>query len=330
MKNKSKCAFPRKSFYRHFLQPTEKQKLFIERFPTKIAIFAQKTTCPAEMCGIINFKYILRMKKSTILFMALLLLVVTACRNNRHDGQTEETEPLTGLDFDTLNIVESYPMDSMDANSPKLDINISLLIPRDKNETALANKNNCISYAAYSYEGIPPQAATDSIIKSLKDNYYAMRDDYFNEKNVNPDAPWFSAYYLLKSNAISGRDNVVCYTVFYEVYEGGVHPNHLTSVVNFDATSGKEIGLQDVFTENCDSILIARLTNRLAEQHNAKSLEELQEKGYLTMNDMYVTNNFVLGKDSIFFIYNSYEIAPYAYGDSHIGFKYEELKDILK
>lgn len=45
---------------------------------------------------------------------------------------------------------------------------------------------------------------------------------------------------------------------------------------------------------------------------------------------MYVTNNFILGKDSIFFLYNNYEIAPYYKGRSRIGFDYDELKDLLK
>ena len=270
------------------------------------------------------------MRKGIVLSITILMLAITACRNTHNNEQKDETKCVTGVKFDTLKIKENYPIDSIDENSPKLEIDISLLIPQETNKDVLTNKNNCITYAAYGYEDITPQAATDSVIKSLKENYYSMRDYYINEKTVSSDAPWFNAYYLLKSNAISGRNNTVCYIVDYEVYEGGAHPSHITSVVNFDATSGKEITLHDVFIENSDSTLTARLTNRLAEQHNVKTLADLQEKGYLTMNDMYITNNFVLGKDSILFIYNSYEIAPYALGESRIGFKYDELKDILK
>ena len=52
--------------------------------------------------------------------------------------------------------------------------------------------------------------------------------------------------------------------------------------------------------------------------------------GYLVMNDMYVTENFELGKDTIRFHYNQYDIAPYALGSSDLTFTYEELKDLIK
>ena len=45
---------------------------------------------------------------------------------------------------------------------------------------------------------------------------------------------------------------------------------------------------------------------------------------------MFISNNFILGKEKISFIYNVYEIAPYAFGEIVIDITYEELKDLLK
>ena len=268
------------------------------------------------------------MKKSLTLFVAALLVTFTGCKNAKQAEGYKSAD--TVAVFDTIMVAEEFPMDTIDSNSPKLEVKISLLVPQESDQESLANKNNCITYAAFGYENITPRAAIDSIITSLKENYYSMRDEYINEKDIYPDSPRFTAYYYLKSDARNGKDGIVCYTVNYEAYEGGAHPYHITSVVNFDEKSGKEITLQDVFTENCDSLLTDRLTRRLAEQQGVASLQELQDKGYLYMCDMFITNNFMLDKDSIFFIYNIYEIAPYALGESHIGFKYDELKDLLK
>ena len=60
------------------------------------------------------------------------------------------------------------------------------------------------------------------------------------------------------------------------------------------------------------------------------TIEELCERGYSLDIDFFITNNIILGKDSITFLYNRYEIAPYALGDIEISLDYNTLKDIMK
>ena len=45
---------------------------------------------------------------------------------------------------------------------------------------------------------------------------------------------------------------------------------------------------------------------------------------------MYISNNYILGREQIVFIYNKYDIAPYAVGDIMINISYDKLKDLLK
>ena len=57
----------------------------------------------------------------------------------------------------------------------------------------------------------------------------------------------------------------------------------------------------------------------------------MKEKGYLYPNaDMYISNNYILEKEQIVFIYNKYDIAPYAVGDITISISYDNIKDLLK
>ena len=46
--------------------------------------------------------------------------------------------------------------------------------------------------------------------------------------------------------------------------------------------------------------------------------------------DMFPTENFVLDKDGITFIYNAYEIAPYEQGIIELNIDYGECKEILQ
>jgi hypothetical protein len=45
--------------------------------------------------------------------------------------------------------------------------------------------------------------------------------------------------------------------------------------------------------------------------------------------DMFPSENFILGKETITFIYNPYEIAPYEKGSIELTLSYSELDDIL-
>ncbi|MBQ8270413.1 MAG: DUF3298 domain-containing protein [Bacteroidaceae bacterium] len=268
--------------------------------------------------------------KRYIIMLLSVLAIISGCKNVQGEKSAgKESNNGNIIIFDTLRIKESFPLDSIDKNSPTLNVDITLLAPKTTDENLNADISNCIAYAAFGREGSNLQSTLESVLKSLTENYYTLRNSYINEKDINPDAPWFKAYYMLDSEAVQGPGNIVCYTVNNEVYEGGAHPYHIISAVNFDATSGKEITLQDIFTAGCDSLLTERLTTRLTQQHKAASVQGLKEMGY-SINEMFVTNNFAMEKDSIFFIYNEYEIAPYSCGNSRIGFKYDELKDILK
>ncbi len=270
------------------------------------------------------------MKKSYIILWALLVLCITACRN-KPQATTADGKESCNICFDTLRINRHFPLDTIDGNSPALQIEMELLVPGGNIAKDVAeNMNACISYAAFESEGMKAAEAADSFVNSMKNEYLELRNDYINEKAVNPYAPWFNSYYKLNSCASKGYNDCICYVIDYEVYSGGAHPSSIISCVNMDRNTGKEIALQDIFADGTEEELTERLIQRLAKQHGVNSIEELQALDYLILGDMYVTNNFILDKDSIIFLYNNYEIAPYYKGRSRIGFAYDELTDLFK
>ena len=62
----------------------------------------------------------------------------------------------------------------------------------------------------------------------------------------------------------------------------------------------------------------------------ASTVDELYDAGYYMDTDMYISQNFILGHEGVTFLYNRYEIAPYALGDILITLDYKTLKDIMK
>ena len=61
--------------------------------------------------------------------------------------------------------------------------------------------------------------------------------------------------------------------------------------------------------------MLKAMEKQLCDDWEAEDMEELREQTGITMlGDLYLTNNFLLKNDSIEFLFNQYEIAPYAAG----------------
>ena len=243
--------------------------------------------------------------------------VVTSADKNKDEFVTKKSQTVCLLD-------------STEENSPKCqtDISIDYVVSADKErETKI---NNSILYAIFGYENISAEAAIDSFVAHVHEEYACLRPEYINEKQINANAAWLNHSYIIDTKVEYGRKGVINYIIHSESYTGGANPNSAYTIINFDSETGCEIKLDDIFKENYEEYLCSRLTDALAKKIGAGSREEIKEKGYLTFNDIYPTENFIMKKDSILFYYNLYEIAPRAAGTTILGFKYDELSTIMK
>ena len=77
-------------------------------------------------------------------------------------------------------------------------------------------------------------------------------------------------------------------------------------------------------------MLIPELERKLLEYAECSSREELDEHGYFSNEPMYVSDNFEIREDSIDFIYNQYEIAPYSTGITTLTVAESDIRDIIR
>lgn len=188
-----------------------------------------------------------------------------------------------------------------------------------------------------------PRAYVDAMLKdfttNVKSTYYEDLD-FFEENNSESDEDFelmketfiaaHSYEYEITSEAHMGfADSLVCYTLMTYTYLGGAHPMTTARTVTFSLTTGQAVKPSDIFLPGTEDVLIDRLTKRLMEMANVKTIEELHEVGFLDLADMFVSENMLLEKDRISFHYDPYDIAPYALGAIDIDFTYKELEDLM-
>lgn len=136
-------------------------------------------------------------------------------------------------------------------------------------------------------------------------------------------------YDHLTGRAEYGKKQVVNYRLEEEVFNGGAHPCTVTTILRFDTSTGRMIVLDDICPITKQNLLKDLLLRKLMKDQQVRTMDELRQKGILEMTDMFISNNFALREDSIEFLYNEYDIAPYAYGAFTICLGYDETKEVL-
>ena len=267
------------------------------------------------------------MKKCVTFLSIIVAMLLTACGGST--GKSKEDKS-NSIKFETISRKDTCYLDNTFSESPKYVSNISVKVAECENKEVEARINSSILYTIFEYENMRMDAAIDTFVSNTFTEYYDLRPEYFNEKQMNRNPVWFNFEYDLKTDIEYGRNNTVIYEIENYFFTGGAHPNTVVTYINFNPETGDEIRLDDIFKENYEEMLNNRLTDALANKIGAKSRKEIMEKGYLTFNDIYPTENFMLKEDSILFFYNRYDIAPYATGTTTLGFSYEELSDIMK
>ncbi len=155
---------------------------------------------------------------------------------------------------------------------------------------------------------------------------------------------WYNYEYGLTTYFSEGKEGILNFIAETFEYTGGAHPNSWNKWMNFEKNTGKLLALKDVFMAGSEKpmsdMLLEKLITEMAtrlEDSSITSLEGLQNAGILNSTNMYVPDNFLLEKEKVSFLYNKYDIAPYAVGiitlsfTLHIGRKiYDTLNNDFK
>ena len=128
---------------------------------------------------------------------------------------------------------------------------------------------------------------------------------------------------------------------YLEMYEGGAHPNAYIQFSVLDLIDKKQLKITDLLNVEDTALL------RIGEQYYRKNQAiddtiALADAGYFVFGEgedfedsprygkFHFTTNFALTKDGIEFVYNTYEIGPYAVGASSFTIPYNEVVQYLK
>ncbi len=157
------------------------------------------------------------------------------------------------------------------------------------------------------------------------------KDSYLSAKNFYESFPETSLLpYTMEVNFSTeyNSDKLLSFKLLSNSYLGGAHSNPMTKGVTFDSVNNNVITFDKMYVDDTKTVnsTLNYLIEEYIEDNNMQDSLFPYEKGSLPLP---YKDNFFITKTGVTYIYNPYEIAPYATGIIFISIPYIKLANIL-
>ena len=174
------------------------------------------------------------------------------------------------------------------------------------------------------------QLAAEAFADTYTESYKSTMLPLYNEdRSDSTKRAWYQYHYIIETSTQKGSKGTIAYLASINYYEGGAHGINQLITLNFEAKTGRQLTLSDIFATGYEQPLKDVLLKALKAKTGCTTLTALRNKGYLYSMDIFPSENFILGEETITFIYNPYEIAPYEKGSVELTLSYSDIDDIL-
>lgn len=206
-----------------------------------------------------------------------------------------------------------------------LDINVSYPVS-GMDKTALGKVGTFLTaeYFGEEYAGLDPEEAikayTDDITAEYREENLGIAQDI--EDGKIPSMTLRHEEYI-KGEMYGSHKNIFSYKTSKYVFAGGAHGMTAETAFNFDMKTGEPVVETDFFKEG-----YSRKLTGLLSAHLPEALESPADTSMMFIREIEPNGNFCVSNEGVTYIYNQYEIAPYAMGIIRITIPWEELEGL--
>lgn len=264
------------------------------------------------------------MKKIPLLLLVVLL--VWACKGKK--------EYVGGLETEQITFNKTYCLNEACLDSFNLSISVEwpVSFPSD---TVLSRIQSDIIKHLFSeqYMELSLNKAIEEYAQMAQEEYIANNSIFADEIEINDLEEYvavLSQQQIYSGRVLSFDNDVFSYGIEIYVYMGGAHGMNTRYFYNYDTATGDLITEEDIFVEGYEKHLTAILQQLLVEQSDTfESKEEMISVGY-DFDRVVPNGNFSLSTDTITYLFNPYDIAPYAFGETEIVVDKSIIENLLK
>jgi hypothetical protein len=157
-----------------------------------------------------------------------------------------------------------------------------------------------------------------------REQFIARYQTAFEEdKKEVKETPSFGISHSMWTDFIAQKEKLATFAISYYDYEGGAHGIESNRYFTIDLTTRHILTLNDLFNEKD----LPKVKTLLWEQYNNSNKEYEPVIGADSFN---LSNNIYLDSRGVHFIYDVYEIAPYAAGEQDLLLYFGQLEELFK
>lgn len=157
-----------------------------------------------------------------------------------------------------------------------------------------------------------------------REQFVARYQTAFEEdKKEVKETPSFGISHSMWTDFIAQKEKLATFAISFYDYEGGAHGIEGNRYFTIDLTTRHILTLNDLFNEKD----LPKVKTLLWEQYNNSNKEYEPLIGADSFN---LSNNIYLDSRGVHFIYDVYEIAPYAAGEQDLLLYFGQLEELFR
>jgi hypothetical protein len=139
-------------------------------------------------------------------------------------------------------------------------------------------------------------------------------------------------FFTLNSRAkvLRQDSNLTTLEISGYTFRGGAHGSSITTFINWNTKTQKSIALSEIFIANYKANLTAIADTIFRKEEKLTATASLSEDYFFKDSKFALNNNFSITPLGLKFLYNQYEIKPYAAGQTELFIPYAKIRSLLK
>lgn len=263
------------------------------------------------------------------IFAVAAVTAVCSC-NGKSDSTRTGSDSLT---FDSIKVDTTMSL-TEDTAGPRCHIKLSLTYAKGTNADMINDsiiRSGVLSpdFLSITDRHIGVSEAVDSFVTRYLSDYRKFYGELYEADKSN--SPSYYCEYQVSSRI--NQDNPDYYTYLADVYSymGGAHGSSFVLARNISVKNNRIVTLKDLFVPGYEKRLNAEIIKSLCDKNDVKDLAGLIKKTTIFDGiDVYASDNFIIGKKSITFIYSPDEIACHAVGEIRVEVDNDDIEELFK